>query len=348
MSIPSAWSQYFPPRPEWSVDEMPDQTGKVILITGGTSGLGVQVLLARNATVYITSRDPDKGRQAADELRRVSEAIHVVLLDLSDLYSVRSAAHEFMDKEKHLHVLINNAGVMSPPMSLLTRQGYDLQFGVNVLGHFYLTQLLLPVLLETAKATAQKVRVLNYTASSGSTPPAPRIDYTTLMEGPVRRTLSPAQLHKQSKLGTLLLALELAERHGDQGVVSIAVNPGNVNTNLTRHSSGMATSIWDMLSYTVSKGILTPLYAATSPKAEHLNGKLLIPWARVGQIPPNLLERCAQETLWDWLEAQTECFDRIVQSPDDGGLRTHRGPSPEWPSQIYSSPSFSEVQLIAV
>ncbi len=87
-------------------------------------------------------------------------------------------------------------------MSLLTRQGYDLQFGVNVLGHFYLTQLLLPVLLGTARATAQRVRVLNYTSC---TPPAPRmrIDYTTLMDGPVRRKLSPAQLHKQSKLVSL-------------------------------------------------------------------------------------------------------------------------------------------------
>ncbi len=86
---------------------------------------------------------------------------------------------------------------MAPPIALLTRQQYDLQFGVNVIGHFYLTQLLLPVLLGTAKITAQKVRVLNY---SSSAPPVPRIDYTTLMDGPVRRRYTPAQLYKQSKL----------------------------------------------------------------------------------------------------------------------------------------------------
>lgn len=82
-------------------------------------------------------------------------------------------------------------------MNFLTRQRYDLQFGVNVLGHFYLTHLLLSVLLGTAKATAQKVRVLHYTSA---TPPATRIDYLSLMDGPVRRRYSPTQLYEQSKL----------------------------------------------------------------------------------------------------------------------------------------------------
>ncbi|RDX52264.1 NAD(P)-binding protein [Lentinus brumalis] len=306
---------------EWVVDDVPDQTGKVFLITGGTSGLGfatAKVLLARNARVYITSRGHEKGRQAADELRRISEAFHVLQMDLSDLQSVQKAAYEFMSKEQCLHCLINNAGVMAPPIALLTRQQYDLQFGVNVIGHFYLTQLLLPVLLGTAKFTARKVRVLNY---SSSAPPAPRIDYTTLMDGPVRRRCTPAQLYKQSKLGCLLLALELAEQYGEQGIVSIAINPGNVQTNLNRYSRGVMGSIWDMFSCRVSKGVLTPLFAATHPKAENLNGKLLTPFARLGTIPDNIRERCAQETLWDWLEAQTDCFDRTTQPPNSAGLR---------------------------
>ncbi|KAI0708318.1 NAD(P)-binding protein [Earliella scabrosa] len=321
------WSQLFstPPLPEWSVDDVPDQTGKMFLITGGTSGLGfatAKVLLARNARVYITSRDREKEQRAMDELRRVSEAIRVLHMDLSDLYSVRKAAHEFMSKEQRLHVLINNAGVMSPPISLLTRQGYDLQFGVNVLGHFYLTQLLLPVLLGTAKSSSQQVRVLSLTSAA---PSAARIDYTSLMDGPVRRKCTPAHLYTQSKLGTLLFALELAEQYGAQGVVSIAVNPGNVHTNLTRHSSGLAATLWDMLSYDVSRGVLTPLFAAASPSAEHLSGKMLVPWARVGQVPQTLRERCAQETLWDWLEAQTECFDRLDRCPGEDGLLTPTG-----------------------
>ncbi|KAJ8453426.1 hypothetical protein ONZ51_g13603 [Trametes cubensis] len=83
----------------WSVDDVPDQSGKVFLITGGNTGLGLataKVLLARNARVYITSRDRERGQQALHMLRRISESIHVLELDLADLHSVRKAAHEFM------------------------------------------------------------------------------------------------------------------------------------------------------------------------------------------------------------------------------------------------------------
>ncbi|KAI0649682.1 NAD-P-binding protein [Trametes meyenii] len=297
----------------WTVDDMSDQSGKVFLITGGNTGLGalynaLKALLSRNARVYVTSRDSERGRRAIEELRRVSEAVHVLHLDLADLYSVRRTALEFMSRERHLHGLINNAGVMSPPMALLTRQRYDYQFGVNVLGHFYLTRLLLPILLSTAKAGAQAVRVVNYTCV---VPKSCRIDYTVLMDGPVRRRKAVGDLYRQSKLGTLLFSLELADQYAEQGIVSIAVDPGNVHTDLTRHSKSVGTMLSNMLSCDVSKGVLTPLFAATAPQAERLNGKLLVQSARVSDVPAQLLERCAGVTLWDWLAAQTECFDMV-------------------------------------
>ncbi|EJF58259.1 NAD(P)-binding protein [Dichomitus squalens LYAD-421 SS1] len=342
----STWNQYFPPKPEWSIDDVPDQSGKVFLVTGGNTGLGfatAKVLLARNARVYITSRDRDKGRRAVDELRKISEAIRVLHLDLSDLYSVRRAADEFMSKEHQLHVLINNAGIMSSPIVLLTRQRYDLQFGVNVLGHFYLTQLLLPVLLATARATGQKVRVINYSSLFG---PDARIDYTTLMDGPVRRKCSPAQLYRQSKLANLLFALGLAEQYGEQGIVSSAINPGNVHTGLSRHTGAVTASIWDMFSHSVSKGILTPLFAATSPKADLLNGKLLIPWARLGQVPASVLERCAQENLWDWLEAQTDCFERMNHAKSDSTVFLEHGIDNVSVVSVHSKVAENEALLI--
>ncbi|KAI0771300.1 NAD(P)-binding protein [Trametes elegans] len=308
----SVWNQYFPPPAEWSVDDIPDQTGKIFLITGGNTGLGDNacasrsVLLSRNAKVYITSRSREQGQRAVDELKRISERIHLLAMDLSDLHPVKRMALEFMRQERHLHVLINNAGVMCPPLSLLTRQRYDYQFGVNVLGHFYLTQLLLPVLLSTAKATGDKSRVLNYTCAI---PQTCRVDYTTLMDGPVRRRSSAAQLYRQSKLGNLLFSLELADQYGEQGIVSIAINPGNIYTDLTRNSRTIQTSLWNMMSYDVSKGVVTPLFAATAPQTERMNAMLLIPWARVAGVPASLTGRCAAETLWGWLVAQTECFD---------------------------------------
>ncbi|KAI0672069.1 NAD-P-binding protein [Trametes maxima] len=298
----------------WTVDDMPDQSGKVFFITGGNTGLGfatAKALLSRNAKVYITSRDRERGQRALDELRRVSEAIHLLNLDLADLHSIRHAALEFMSRERHLHTLINNAGVMSPPMALLTRQRYDYQFGVNVLGHFYLTQILLPILLSTAKASGQAVRVVNYTCA---VPRGCRIEYTTLMDGPVRRKKAVVELYRQSKLGTLLFSLELADQYAEKGIVSIAVDPGNVHTGLTRHSKGVGAILSSMLSCDVYKGVLTPLFAATASQAERLNGKLVGPSARVSDVPAQLLERCAGVTLWDWLAAQTECFDMANDS----------------------------------
>ncbi|KAI0325825.1 NAD(P)-binding protein [Cubamyces sp. BRFM 1775] len=316
---------------EWSVDDVPDQTGKVFLITGGNTGLGfatAKVLLARNARVYITSRDRERGQQALHTLRRISESIYVLDLDLADLHSVRKVAYEFMRRERQLHVLINNAAIMCPPLSHLTQQRYDLQFGVNTLGHFYLTKLLLPVLLSTAKQSAQKVRVINYTCAI---PPSCKIDYTTLMDGPARRKCSLAQLYRQSKLGTLLISHELAEQYGEQGIVSIAVNPGmsylpypnareahsnaatgNVHTELTRHTTGVGTAFWNLFSHDVSKGVVTPLFAATAPRAECLNGKLLGPNARATDIPAAFLARGAGEALWDWSDAQAECFEDVA------------------------------------
>ncbi|KAL7284834.1 hypothetical protein ACG7TL_002147 [Trametes sanguinea] len=94
------------------------------------------------------------------------------------------------------------------------------------------------------------------------------------MDGPVRRKCSLARLYQQSKLGTLLFSHELADQYGEQGIVSIAVNPGNVYTELTRHSKDVGTVLWNMFSKDVSKAVVTPLFAATSPWAESLNGKV--------------------------------------------------------------------------
>ncbi|KAI0634494.1 NAD-P-binding protein [Trametes polyzona] len=320
-------------REYWSVDDVPDQSGKVFLITGGNTGIGFAIaktLLRRNAKVYITSRDRERGRDALDQLRRIPEAIEVLPLDLSDLRSIQRAAHEFMRREKYLHVLMNNAAVMCPPVALLTKQRYDLQFGVNTLGHFYLTRLLLPVLLATSKTTAQSnsIRVVHYTCAL---PATSHIDYTTLMDGPVRRRCSPAALYRQSKLGNLLFAKELADQYAEQGIASLAIDSGNVSTELGRHLQGFSAVTRSLFSQDVSKGVVLPLFAATAPRAGHMNGKLLSSRGRAEDVPPTLLARGAGEALWDWLSAQTECFESAFvteagkEGADDDKPLTARG-----------------------
>jgi len=164
-------AESFPPHPIFTVDDIPDLSGQIIIVTGGNTGIGketVKELLNHDAKVYLAARNQEKAFAAIKELSEVTgkEAIFLKL-DLSDLKGIKAAAEEFLSKETQLHVLFNNAGVMVPPVEQLTADGYDLQFGTNVLGHFYFTKLLLPTLIATAKTSSDgKARVVN-TSSLG-------------------------------------------------------------------------------------------------------------------------------------------------------------------------------------
>jgi len=150
-------------------DDIPDQSGKVAIVTGGNTGIGkttCQVLLAKGAKVYMGARNQEKAEEAINDLKKATgkEDIHWLQMDLADIASVREAAERFKRQEKELHMLINNAGIMATPFAL-TRDGYEMQWGTNVVGHFVLTKCLLPVLEETAsRAPPGTVRVINITS----------------------------------------------------------------------------------------------------------------------------------------------------------------------------------------
>ncbi|EJD54306.1 NAD(P)-binding protein [Auricularia subglabra TFB-10046 SS5] len=300
----SILSQVFPPKPRWTADDIPDLSGKVYFVTGGTSGVGketVQQLLRHNATVYVGARHPDKAH-----LQEKGNEARVLALDLGSLNSIKEAAREFHEKERQLHVLINTAGVMQTPDDMLTTDGYDAQFGINVLGHAYLTRLLLPTLLRTADETGTKPRVVS--VSSIVHHRRARIDYDTLhsSNNDRRLKLSAYERYAQSKYGVVVFSNELARRHGDK-LVSVSLNPGNIRTGIRRYQD--TTSLHHRLSqfilYPPELGALTSLYAATSPEGRDLNGKYLIPWARVGQAMPQSKEPEEGERLWKWVDAQT-------------------------------------------
>ncbi|KAG6857168.1 hypothetical protein H0H87_008738, partial [Tephrocybe sp. NHM501043] len=254
--VASIFAESYPPKPTFSVDHIPDLEGKVIIVTGSNAMHGhnlciIIALLAKNAKVYMAARSPQKAKAAIEELRAQTGKDAVFLkLDLADLKSVKAAAAEFQEKEKELHILFNNGGVMNPPLGEVTADGYDLQWGTNVLGHFYFTKLLLPTLISTAKASPEKhVRVLT---TSSVTHYYGSLDFNTFKDGPARRNKLFAlyHLYSQSKLvhlrgslGDLILAMELARRYGDQGIVSTAINPGNLETELTRHMSSIQRAV---------------------------------------------------------------------------------------------------------
>jgi len=307
--VSSLLSQSFPPKSKFDIKDIPDLTGKVIIVTGANTGIGketAKVLLAHNAKVYIAVRNEEKAKSAITELKEQTgkEAIFLKL-DLADLKSIKSSAEEFISKEKELHILFNNAGVMTPPIEHLTAQGYDSQFGTNVLGHFYFTKLLLPTLLAGAKTSPDaKARIVN-TSSSGHMFTG-AIDFNTFREGPARTKKGTQILYAQSKLGNVQVSNEFAKRYGEQGIVSTSLNPGNIRSDLQRHLSPFEYFVLNAMLYPVSYGALTQLWAGTSPQGAELNGKYLIPWARVGQATSAANDAKASEELWVWLEEQVK------------------------------------------
>ncbi|KAJ7154081.1 NAD(P)-binding protein [Mycena filopes] len=302
--IVSTISQLFPPKSKFSVDDIPDLTGQVIIVTGGNSGVGketVKALLQHNAKVYIATRSAEKTKAAIEDLKaQTGKEAEFLSVDLADLQSIKRGAEEFLKKESRLDVLFNNGGVMEPPIEQLTAQNYDLTFGTNVLGHFYLTKLLLPTLIATA-SPGKPARVVN-TASSGAELFSQPINFNSLRDGPARKRLRPDQLYFQSKFGNVAFSNELFRRYGEQGVVSVALNPGNLQSGLQRYLSGVKKYLISLILYPTPMGALTQLWAGTTDEGATFGGKYLFPWARVGKSPST--DAVAEKELWTWLEEQ--------------------------------------------
>ncbi|KAI0642276.1 NAD(P)-binding protein [Trametes meyenii] len=298
-----------PPKPKFGTADIPDLTGRVMLVTGGNSGIGKEIvkgLLEHNATVYLGARSRERAEAAIEELHtQTGRRARFLALDLASLASVRTAAEELLSLEQELHVLFNNAGVMWRPVEETTADGYDMQFGTNVLGHFYLTKLLMPALLRGAASSPDgRARVV---ATSSGYAYVGRMRLDTLADGPARRKVSTEDLYNQSKLGDVLVAFELARRYGAQGIVSTALHPGVLKTDLLSHVKGIMHAFYDSMMFPAPMGALTPLYAGTSPEGAELNGKFLIPWARVANCPNKAAyDETLAKQLWEWLEEQVK------------------------------------------
>ncbi|KAH9053024.1 NAD(P)-binding protein [Lactarius vividus] len=307
----SLLQQSFPPKPTWGVNDIPDLTGKVIIVTGGNAGVGkdtVKQLLAHNAKVYLAARSAQKANEAIAELKHETgrEAIFLQL-DLSDIPAVRKSAQEFLSKESQLHVLINNAGVMVTPKEQVTAQKYDMQFGTNVIGHWLFTELLLPALFAATDASPSHEKARVVTVSSSASYVTKGIDFDAIVDGPERIKYSERELYNKSKFGNVVVARELARRHGDK-IVSTSLHPGNIRTELQRHMPGWQRTVVNWMLYPASTGALTQLYCATAPSAADANGKFFIPWARLGEPNKATLDPQVGEKLWSWLENETRKY----------------------------------------
>jgi NAD(P)-dependent dehydrogenase (short-subunit alcohol dehydrogenase family) len=215
---------------KWTTENMPDLSGKVMIVTGSNSGLGyesVRAFAEKGAEVILACRSAKKGAAAKDKMGNTKGKIVVMQLDLQDLASVKQFAADFSVNYHRLDVLLNNAGIMTTPY-FLTKDGLEGQIGVNHFGHFALTGQLLGRIAETPKS-----RVVNVSSMAHVTG---KMDFDNLLfeNG---KEYTPMKSYGQSKLANLLFTYELQRYFETKGIdsISVAAHPGVSHTNLTQH-----------------------------------------------------------------------------------------------------------------
>jgi len=246
----------------WTIQDIPDQSGRVAVVTGGNSGIGfetVRGLAQRGAHVILACRDEGKGNHARAQLLADHPDADIVVerLDLADLQSVRAFASRVIDNHDRLDLLVNNAGVMVPPFGR-TADGFELQFGTNHLGHFALTGLLLDRINATPGG---RVVIVSSVAHKFG-----KVDFDNLN---AEKGYKKTRAYALSKLANLLFQTELQRRleaAGHQTLVT-AAHPGWTATNLQAHASTFQ-FLNPYLAMTPAQGALPTLFAATSPDAK--------------------------------------------------------------------------------
>jgi NAD(P)-dependent dehydrogenase (short-subunit alcohol dehydrogenase family) len=282
-----------------------DLTGKTALVTGASAGLGVETVRALRSVgceVVGAVRDVTKGAAAVP-------GVDLVSLDLADLDSVRRAAGEIASRLPRIDLLINNAGVMAPPLSR-TRQGFELQLGTNHLGHFVLTNALLPQLVPGS-------RIVNL-SSRGHLRSPMRWDDPHFRD---ESTYEKWTAYGQSKTANILFTVELERRLGGQGIHSYALHPGVIMTELSRHLTeddinALASRVpaGGLTLKPVEAGAATTVYAAVSKELEGVGGVYLEDCHVAEETPgdgsagyaPYAMDADEAARLWEWSEAETD------------------------------------------
>lgn len=248
---------------KWTASDIPDQTGRVAVVTGANTGLGYETALAlaeHGARVVLAVRNLDKGKDAAARITAKAPQADVAVqeLDLASLQSIRAAAEQLRAAHDRIDLLINNAGVMWPPKST-TKDGFELQFGTNHLGHFAFTGLLLDRLLPVAGSRVVTVSSVGHRIRAD-------IHFDDLQW---ERSYSRAGAYGQSKLANLLFTYELQRRLAPLGTtIAVAAHPGGSRSELTRHLPGWARAIMPVIEPLFQgpdMGALPTLRAATDP-----------------------------------------------------------------------------------
>lgn len=244
---------------QWTSENIPDQSGRVAIVTGANSGIGYETARAlahKGATVIMACRSVEKGQAANRQIRDEDPrgTVAVMALDLADLSSIREFAEAFKQEYQRLDLLINNAGVMMLPNYSKTADGFEMQFGTNHLGHYALTGLLLETISRTPGA-----RVVTVSSS------AVRYGHMNFDNLNAEESYDKRGAYGQSKLANLLFTAELQRRFEAAGLdaIAVAAHPGWTTTNLQQHTRLRILN--PIFAQDPEMGALPTLYAATSP-----------------------------------------------------------------------------------
>jgi len=316
------WIREYVPLAGWSIDQMPDMTSKVAIVTGPTiRGIGHEScveLAKKGAHVILAGRNKAKGEVALADLKvRVPTAkADFMILDLGSLQSVKDFAAAFSQRGLPLHILLNSAGIMANPFGLTT-DGIESQFGTNHVGHFLLTKLLLPVLEKSAPSRIVSVSSAAAFMPEGLLPLFPigtGVNFTDIYKDSESRYDTWAA-YGRSKLANVLFASALNRRLEGKKVFSNSCHPGGIKTNLGRHvetemkkGAGervveLFDSFMNFVTMVPNQGAVTQLYLSTSPDVEskEIRGKFYYPQARE-VAPPKFATEAAEQELWELSE----------------------------------------------
>lgn len=284
-AISTSRQAVLPTKASYTEDTIPDLTDKVplflmnpmlgltiqvVVVTGANTGVGKQtarILYGKNANVYLMARSEDKTVAAISDIKTANPSskgsLHFVPLDLADMTTIRSSVDAFLARESRLDLLFNNAGVAFPKGNPKTKQGYELQLGVNTIGPFGLTKMLEPTLNETAK-TSPKGSVRVIWLSSSAAEAATVKGFVPSLDRQASKGVFDQ--YSTSKFGTYLHASEFSARN-KHGVLSMSVNPGNLDSELWRSQGAVMSFLLRRLMLNpVVYGASTSLFAAFAPE----------------------------------------------------------------------------------
>jgi retinol dehydrogenase 12 len=294
--------------------DIPDLTGKVILVTGGNVGLGKQSILEfahhKPAQIWLAARNPQKAQAAIDDIKKqVPDApLKFLELDLASFASIRKAAATFLAESGRLDILMLNAGIMACPPGQ-TKEGYEIQFGTNHMGHALLTKLLIPVLDKTAKMVQPDggdVRVVVLSSRGHTWSVNGAIDFDSLKTDGAK--YGAYSLYGQSKTSNVLFARQLAKEYPQLKVA--AVHPGVVKTNLMTGSTGgpWIIRLLQPIGYhfltSLEDGAKNQLWASVSKELK--SGEYYEPVGWEGRASSYATDDELAKKMWDWTEKELE------------------------------------------